>query len=88
MPRCKEDDFQEIMLFHYSKKWQRRSTRTPAPMVMQFTNLVNPVLCHHHHIPSSLSDICPGIEKMILKENIFNPELSPLRVGVMKYIIS
>ena len=44
--------------------WPRRSTRTPAPTVMKFT-----ILGHHYYMYIfSLSDLCPGVEKKILKE--------------------
>ena len=55
----------------------------------EICNFSRPFLCHHYYI-LSLSDLCPGVEKMIFREiykfyNILPPKLPPFEMGGMAF---
>ena len=80
----KKKIFKGIMLAHYMTYGHAPRTRTPAPGVMECTNLVDPSL-----VITTIHFVClnhaPELRRRFFMKyinfTIFNPKLSPLRVG-------
>ena len=66
MPGSRDEDFKEIMHFHYTAYMATPQHKNPCPRVMKFKKIGRPLLAHYYYI-LNLSALCLVEEKKIYR---------------------